>query len=93
MLAFAFLLQLSLSSILLLAPLLLLLVSDPVSHLASPRPFSSHLRKTAPLLGEFIAYSTVLVFASTLVSGSWAWVPQTWGVRYVCATSLRLTIS
>ncbi|KAJ6621856.1 GPI transamidase subunit PIG-U [Mycena sp. CBHHK59/15] len=79
LLAAALLLQLSLSSVLLLAPLILLLASSPVSQLASPRPFSGDAKKIAPLLGEFLAYTVVLTLASTLVSGGWAWIPQTWG--------------
>ncbi|KAJ7486042.1 GPI transamidase subunit PIG-U [Mycena galericulata] len=79
LLAAAVLLQLSLSSILLLAPLILLVISSPVSQLASPRSFSSNGKKILPLLAEFLAYTAVLTLASTLVSGGWAWVPQTWG--------------
>ncbi|KAJ7442623.1 GPI transamidase subunit PIG-U [Mycena latifolia] len=79
LLAAALLLQLSLSSILLLAPLLLLLASSPVSQLASPRAFSGNGKKILPLLAEFLSYTAVLTLASTLVSGGWAWVPQTWG--------------
>jgi len=79
LLAAALLLHLSLSSILLLAPLILLLASSPVSQLASPRAFSGNGKKIIPLLAEFLAYTVVLTLASTLVSGGWAWVPQTWG--------------
>ncbi|KAJ6508519.1 GPI transamidase subunit PIG-U [Mycena sanguinolenta] len=78
LLAAALLLQLSLSSILLLAPLIMLLASSPVSQLASPRAFSGN-GKMVPLVAEFTAYTTVLTLASTVVSGGWAWVPQTWG--------------
>ncbi|KAF7346557.1 hypothetical protein MSAN_01883800 [Mycena sanguinolenta] len=79
LLAAALLLQLSLSSILLLAPLIMLLASSPVSQLASPRAFSGNGKKMAPLVAEFAAYTAVLTLASALVSGGWAWVPQTWG--------------
>ncbi|EDR11553.1 uncharacterized protein LACBIDRAFT_313879 [Laccaria bicolor S238N-H82] len=79
LLAFAFLIQLSLSSLVILIPLLLLLITNPLSHLASPRPISVSLRKTIPLLGEITAYTLILSLASTLVAGSWAWIPQTWG--------------
>ncbi|KAJ7245033.1 GPI transamidase subunit PIG-U [Mycena haematopus] len=79
LLAAALLLQLSLSSILLLAPLILLLASSPVSQLASPRPFSGNGKKITPLVTEFLVYTVVLTLVSTLVSGGWAWVPQTWG--------------
>ena len=83
LLAFAFLIHLSLSSIVILAPLLLLLITNPLSHLASPRPISASLWKTIPLLGEITAYTLILSLASTLVAGSWAWIPQTWGATYV----------
>ncbi|KAJ7134786.1 GPI transamidase subunit PIG-U [Mycena epipterygia] len=79
LLAAALLLQLSLSSILLLAPLILLIASSPVSQLASPRSFSVNGKKIVPLLVEFAAYTTLLTLVSTLVSGGWAWIPQTWG--------------
>ncbi|KIM75991.1 hypothetical protein PILCRDRAFT_826843 [Piloderma croceum F 1598] len=80
LLTLAFLIQLSLPSLLLVVPLFMLLVGDPVSRLASPAPISSDLRKTIPMLFEFMVYSIVLVLASTLVSGSWAWIPNTWGL-------------
>ncbi|KAJ7095734.1 GPI transamidase subunit PIG-U [Mycena belliarum] len=79
LLAAAFLLQLSLSSIMLLAPLILLLASSPVSQLASPRAFSGNGKKIWPLVAEFLVYTAVLTLTSTLISGGWAWVPQTWG--------------
>lgn len=79
----SFLLQLSLSPVLLIAPLLLLLTSDPHSHLASPRPYGANLRKSIPLILELVLYSVLLTVASTVVAGSWAWIPQTWGARYV----------
>ncbi|KAF8160705.1 GPI transamidase subunit PIG-U [Crassisporium funariophilum] len=75
----SFLLHLSLSYIVMLLPLLLLLISDPFSHLASPRPTSAYLRKLTPLVGEFALYTVTLTLISTLVAGSWEWIPQTWG--------------
>ncbi|KAJ6475050.1 GPI transamidase subunit PIG-U [Mycena vitilis] len=79
LLAAAILLQLSLSSVVLLAPLVLLLASSPVSQLASPRAWSGNGKKIKLLVAEFATYTAVLTLASTLVSGGWAWVPQTWG--------------
>lgn len=64
--------------VLLLLPILLLIVTSPVSCLASPRPFPADIRKTLPILAEFIAYSVVLSLAATLVCGSWLWVTQSW---------------
>ncbi|KAF5369760.1 hypothetical protein D9758_001334 [Tetrapyrgos nigripes] len=79
LLTYAFLLQFSLSSILFLVPLLLLIVSDPFSHLASPRAFNGNLQKIPTLLGEFAVYFISLTAASTLVSGGLSWMGQTWG--------------
>ena len=84
LLALAFLSQLSLPTIVFLLPLLLLLITDPVSHLAAPRKFPANAKLIIPPLLEFIVYFCILTFASTLVCGSWSWVEQTWG-----ATSVR----
>jgi len=85
LLAYAFLLQISLSSLLFLAPLLLLLITDPFSRLASPRAFYGDLKKLPPLLGEFAVYFVSLTLASTLVSGGFSWIGQTWGARSACS--------
>ncbi|TCD62991.1 hypothetical protein EIP91_006150 [Steccherinum ochraceum] len=79
LLALAFLSQLSLHGMLLLVPVLLLLITDPISHLAAPRPFSASFKTLAFPAGEFFVYFSVLTFVSTLVCGSWAWVEQSWG--------------
>lgn len=79
----SFLLHLSLSSIVILPPILLLLVTDPHSHLVSPKPTSAKLRNLVPPLGEFAVYTVLLTLISTLVAGSWSWIPQTWGATYV----------
>ncbi|KAJ8076195.1 hypothetical protein PM082_000613 [Marasmius tenuissimus] len=79
LLAVSFLLHLSFSSIVLLAPTLLLLLSDPHSHLASPRAFSGNLKRIPSLLLEFLAYFFSLTIASCLVSGGVTWMLQTWG--------------
>ncbi|EAU91081.2 cell division cycle protein 91 [Coprinopsis cinerea okayama7 len=79
LLTLAFLTQLSPISILVLAPLLLLLITDPHSHLASPKPLTASLKRTLPYLGEFLLYTGALAFAATLVTGDWNWVSQTWG--------------
>ncbi|KAF7314486.1 hypothetical protein MKEN_00921600 [Mycena kentingensis (nom. inval.)] len=81
LLAAAILLQLSLSSILLVAPLVLLLASSPVSQLASPRAFARNGKKVGLLVAEYTAYASVLALASSLVSGGSAWIPQTWGAN------------
>jgi len=85
--ALSFLLHLSLSSIVMLPPVLLLLITNPHSHLASPKPTSANFRNLVSPLGEFILYTVLLTLVSTLVAGSWSWIPQTWGATYVCLCS------
>ncbi|KAI0352652.1 PIG-U-domain-containing protein [Trametes cingulata] len=79
LLSLATLLQLSLPSILLLAPVLLLNITRPVSRLALPQPMDAPLKRVIPLIVEFLGYSALLTFASTLVCGNWSWVEKTWG--------------
>ncbi|KAK0455525.1 PIG-U-domain-containing protein [Desarmillaria tabescens] len=79
LLALAFLIQLSLSSALLITPIILLLMTNPTSQLASPRPFSGKWIQSLGLIVELTVYSIVLTLASTLVSGSFLWISQTWG--------------
>ena len=79
----SFLIHLSLSNIVMILPLFLLLISDPFSHLASPKPLAANLQNLIPLAVEFMVYSLILTLASTIVAGSWAWIPQTWGATYV----------
>ncbi|KAH9485524.1 GPI transamidase component GAB1 [Psilocybe cubensis] len=71
--------HLSFSSGVMLLPILLLLITDPHSHIASPKPLSTPLKKAYPLLGEFLFYMGILTLISTFVAGSWSWIPQTWG--------------
>ncbi|KAF9527285.1 GPI transamidase subunit PIG-U [Crepidotus variabilis] len=73
------LVQLSLTSIIMVLPAMLLLITDPHSHLASPQPIQTSLRKLWPLFGEFSLYTIVLILISTVIAGSWTWIPQTWG--------------
>ncbi|KAI0927260.1 hypothetical protein AcV5_007840 [Taiwanofungus camphoratus] len=79
LLTLAFLVQTSLPCLLILPPLLLLIVSQPTSQLALPRPFTADLRKTLPFLVEFVVYSLLLSFAATLVCGNWGWIEKSWG--------------
>jgi len=83
LLTLAILSHLSLPAILLLLPVLLLLLSDPLSHLASPKPFPQKLSKCIPLLVEFIVSFGALVLASTFVAGSWGWMRNTWGAGFL----------
>ncbi|KAG1861568.1 PIG-U-domain-containing protein [Suillus subalutaceus] len=80
LLAIAFAVHLTPSSILLLLPILMVLLSSPVSHLASPRPFHGSLKRIPFLFGEFTLYWLVLVGAAcTIAGGSWNWVRASWG--------------
>ncbi|KAI0755146.1 PIG-U-domain-containing protein [Daedaleopsis nitida] len=79
LLTLACLLHLSLPSILLVAPIILLNITRPVSRLALPRPFDADLKRALPLLCEFLGYSAFLTIASTLVCGNLSWIEKTWG--------------
>ncbi|KAG2148725.1 PIG-U-domain-containing protein [Suillus bovinus] len=80
LLAIAFAVHLTPSSILLLLPILMVLVSSPVSRLASPRPFHGNLKRIPFLFGEFTIYWLVLVGAACIITGgSWNWVRASWG--------------
>ncbi|KAL1743385.1 GPI transamidase subunit PIG-U [Schizophyllum fasciatum] len=79
-LCLALLLQQSLSSILLIAPTLLLLLTSPTSRLASPHVLKLELRPLALLTAELACYTAFLTITSAVVAGGWMWVPQTWGV-------------
>ncbi|KAJ2926763.1 hypothetical protein H1R20_g10352, partial [Candolleomyces eurysporus] len=79
LLSLAFLSHLAPPAILIFPPLVLLLLTDPHSHLASPQKLSLNKGKIFPLVLEFLVYAGALTFASTLVAGSWNWIPQTWG--------------
>ncbi|EIM81126.1 PIG-U-domain-containing protein [Stereum hirsutum FP-91666 SS1] len=87
LLTLAIAIHLSLPSILILPPVLLLLISeDATSHLANPSSSPilglsvSQLRKAvSPLLIEFVLYFLVLTGVSTTIAGGWGWVGNTWG--------------
>ncbi|CCL99265.1 uncharacterized protein FIBRA_01280 [Fibroporia radiculosa] len=79
LLTFAFLVQLSLSTVHLVIPLMLLIVTGPVSRLASPQPLDTDkIKLLPPLAAEFILYSLFLTLAATISSGSCAWIEQSW---------------
>jgi len=79
----SFLLHIDLSSFVLLLPISLLLISDPHSRLASPRPLTASFRHALPLFGQFILYTSILSITSTIIVGGTRWVPQTWGATCV----------
>jgi len=81
--ALSVLVHLSLSSILVLLPVFLLLLSDPHSRLASPKPIAADLRKLLRLSAAFLLYFILLSLISTLIAGNLAWIPQTWGATWV----------
>ncbi|KAL9711521.1 hypothetical protein Ac2012v2_004591 [Leucoagaricus gongylophorus] len=71
--------HIDLSNFALLVPVSLLLISDPHSRLASPRPSTANFRHTLLLVREFISYTIILSIASTIIVGGTQWIPQTWG--------------
>ncbi|KAH0828167.1 GPI transamidase subunit PIG-U [Lanmaoa asiatica] len=84
LLALAFSTHLSISTFLLLLPVLMLLVTSPVAQLASPQEFTGDLRTAHKYAGQFAIYWLVLFgAASVMVGGDWGWVRETWGARFV----------
>ncbi|TFK74295.1 PIG-U-domain-containing protein [Pluteus cervinus] len=79
LLTLALLVHLSLSTVVLIVPVILLLLSTPKSQLASPHANPVDFRKGLHLLGEYLVYFFILIFTSTLIAGNWNWVSQTWG--------------
>ncbi|KAH7889100.1 PIG-U-domain-containing protein [Phlebopus sp. FC_14] len=80
LLALACSIHLSLSTFLLLAPLLMLLATSPASQLASPRPFTGSLKAVAKCAGETAVYWLVLFGAASIMAGGgWGWMRETWG--------------
>ncbi|VDB95986.1 unnamed protein product [Peniophora sp. CBMAI 1063] len=75
--------HLSLPAILLLPSILLLLASDPHSHLASPKPFAGDWKRMAPAAGEFTAYFAVLTLASSVVAGGLSWTHNSWAANFL----------
>ncbi|TFY80166.1 hypothetical protein EWM64_g3851, partial [Hericium alpestre] len=90
LLSLALAVHLSLPSLLLLPPVILLLHSTPHSHLASPNAapslfasISSDKSRTARMLGVFAAFFPILCVASRVVAGSWSWIGNTWGAGFI----------
>lgn len=77
------LLHIDLSTFILLLPIILILITNPHSHLASPHQLTANLRCVVPLFGEYLSYTCILALASTIIAGGVQWVPQTWGATYV----------
>jgi len=71
--------HLSLPTLLLLPPILLILSSDPHPHLASPKHFSGSVRNMIYFALEYSGYFVGLVIASTIAAGGVGWISSTWG--------------
>ena len=79
----AALVHVSLSSILMVFPVAMLLLGQPKSGLAHPKPISIDPKKGIILGLEFLAHFVLLSLTSTLISGGLQWIWQTWFVEYV----------
>lgn len=84
----AALVHVSLSSILLVLPVTMLLLGQPRSGLANPKQISIDFRKGRLIGLEFLAHFVMLSVTSTLVSGGFQWMWQTWFVEWVFNISL-----
>ena len=66
----------------------MLLVTSPVSQLASPQQFRGDIRTACKYAAQFATYWLVLFSAaSVMVGGEWGWVGETWGARCVFSGS------
>ena len=79
----AALVHVSLSSILLVFPVAMLLLGQPRSGLAHPKPISIDPKKGVILGLGFLAHFVLLSLTSTLISGGLQWIWQTWFVECV----------
>lgn len=81
--------HLSLSTILFLVPVLMLLITSPVSQLASPRLFVGSYQSAVKYASEFLAYWLILVGAASIMAGGvWDWIRESWGARSVFVNSM-----
>lgn len=79
LLSLAALVHISLPSIVYILPIILLLLGEPRSQLASPRPNPVTKKEILPLALEYLFYMAILTTISSLVAGGINWIPQTWG--------------
>lgn len=77
----AALVHVSLSSVLLVLPVIILILGQPKSGLADPKPISINFKKGRAIGLEFFGHFSVLTLTSTLVSGGFQWMRQTWFVE------------
>lgn len=75
----ALLTHLSLPTVLFAPPLILLLLGNPESSLASPKPTRFSPTKYTALFLQFAAYLTVLGLICTLATGGTSWAWKSWG--------------
>ncbi|XP_006460726.1 hypothetical protein AGABI2DRAFT_203888 [Agaricus bisporus var. bisporus H97] len=73
------LLHIDLSTFILLPPVLLLLITGPRSHLASPHALAANLLRIIPHFCRYLLYTGILAIVSTSITGGTRWIPQTWG--------------
>ena len=84
LLALAFSTHISISTFLLVPPVLMLLVTSPVSQLASPHEFRGDFRTGFKYAVQFATYWLILFGAALLMTGGqWGWVRESWGARFV----------
>jgi hypothetical protein len=62
---------------------MMLLLGRPESCLANPKPISVDFRKGRTVALEFLGHFSVLSLTSTLISGGFQWMWQTWFVEWV----------
>jgi phosphatidylinositol glycan class U len=61
----------------------MLLLGKPKSGLANPKPISIDFKKGRIIGLEFLAYFAALSLTSTLISGGFQWMWQTWFIEWV----------
>jgi len=61
----------------------MLLLGQPKSGLANPKPISIDFKKGRTIALEFTVHFAALSLISTLVSGGFQWIWQTWFVECV----------
>ena len=61
----------------------MLLLGQPKSGLADPKPISIDSKKWRIIGFEFLAHFALLGLTSTLISGGLQWIWQTWFVEWV----------
>ena len=71
----------------------MLLVTSPVSQLASPQEFKGDRRTAFKYVGQFATYWLILFGAASLMAGGdWGWVRETWGARFVFSRRIDLDV-